>query len=109
MIFTEIFPQQYENKESFTQMKRQCYLLRALTKDHNTTTGRTTRITRNANRIKRLEKQSHDFSESLDTCQSIRDDKVEQIEKKFEKLQKQVKSETGWLFMKIFQKHNGNT
>ena len=31
----------------------------------------------NANRMERLEKQNHNFSESLSTCLSIQDDKVE--------------------------------
>ena len=68
-------------------MKRQYYLLSALKQksQHNnwisltttTTTATKKKTEENANRIERLEKQNHYFSESLKTCQSIQNDKIE--------------------------------
>lgn len=37
------------------------------------------KIEENATRRKRLGKQNHNFSKSLKTCQSIKDDKIKQV------------------------------
>ena len=90
-----MFHEQYERQDSLFK-SHQKSILSIISSNTKITTQQLDRfnekIEENANRIKKLEKQNHDFSESLNTCQSIHDDKVTQAEKKTEKLHKQVKS-----------------
>ena len=79
-----MFLEQHEREESLFKSHEETKLSN---KNHNTATRLVNeKIEENVHRIERLEKQNHDFSESFSTCQLIQDDKVQQFERKIEKL-----------------------
>ena len=75
-----MFRAQYERQESLFKSNEET-MLSIISSNTKTTTHKldnfNEKIEENANRIERLEKQSYVFSESLNTCQPILDDKVE--------------------------------